>query len=243
MGCLQGRGIVGSVAGYGHDLAVGLQRFDKAFLVHWACACNDFQVFNPTCELVVGHLGNFGTCGYVPVRVGSVVPEAYLAPDLFCSAGSVAGHDLDLYAGVGHPCHSVGDIGADRIGDRGNAEESHVAAGDAPVFNWVFAIGKFLVGKSESAHRLVLVAEQQSVQLLARNAGSIGAKSEHDFGRSFDIKHGASGSGADNRGHVFALGRERKLVNARHAVAAAFIVDAFIVEPEQEGAFSRVAEN
>ena len=53
---------------------VGLKCLDKPFLVERTCSGNDFQVFDASAKLVVGHGGYFGTCSDLAAGVGGVVP-------------------------------------------------------------------------------------------------------------------------------------------------------------------------
>ena len=74
MGRFQGRSVVGAVACDRHHFVVGLKCLDKPFLVERTCSGNDFQVFDASAKLVVGHGGYFGTCGDLAAGVGGVVP-------------------------------------------------------------------------------------------------------------------------------------------------------------------------
>ena len=54
MGGLEGRSVVGAVAGNGNHLPLPLKSLDKALLVHRAGAGNNFQVHNAVKQLIVG---------------------------------------------------------------------------------------------------------------------------------------------------------------------------------------------
>ncbi len=190
MGGLEGRSVVGAVAGHGHDLVVGLQGLDESLLVHRTCACDDLHVAYALAQGGVVEFGEFHTGDDVGVAVGPVVPESYLTADLAGRAGGVAGDNLHLDACVKYFADCVGHVGADGVGDGCHAEElqalgCHLAVGYRGV-----AFADFLIGESERTHGHVLVFQQQGVDFGLGHAGGVGAHGEYDFRRALDVEYG-----------------------------------------------------
>ena len=122
MGGFKGRGIVGAVPSDGHYLVVGLEGFHQTLLVERTGAGDNFQVPYAAAQFLVGELFELRTCNDVAVSV-AVGPESDLAADFAGCAWSVAGYDLDGDSGLGGLCHSLRDVGADRVGNGHESQE------------------------------------------------------------------------------------------------------------------------
>ena len=234
MGGLEGRGVVGSVAGHGHDLAVGLQGLDQPLLVERSRPGYDFKIIHAVAQLGVAQLCELRTCDDVAGAVAAVVPKADLAAYLLGRPRCVAGYDLELDPGVQNGAHRVGNIAAHRIGYRHDAEEHEIFLLKASPLDGRFAGRQFLVGEAERAHRLVLILQQPGVEIRARHACRVAAHSEHNLGRSLDVQQPAPVGRFNHRGHVFAFCREGEFLQTFHAGAQRPVVGPPAVQPQKQ---------
>ena len=254
LGGVQGRGIVGSVSGHGHHLAVLLQGFDQAFLVHRTGAGDDFELPYPLLEFLVAQFGELRAGN--PVFFGVFrFPQMHLAGNFGRCGWRIAGNDFDVDAGIDAFLDGGRHIGAYRVGDAYEAHElERQARFEAAVFKAAFVAFRIQFGKGEAqgTHGFALIAEKLVIDVffpighglvLSVHTDAL-AEVEQDFRRAFDIEHAAVGEQerVDHGGHVFALGGECELLFDTGRFPDAGIVFALVAEPEQQGSFGGVAD-
>ncbi len=115
---LEGRCVVGAVAGDGHDFAEFLQRFDEAFFIHRARSGDDFETAHPSEDLIVGEGGEIRACDYVVIAVAAIVPKARLTAYFLGGPGGVAGDDFYVDSGLDYLAHSIRDVFSDGVRNR-----------------------------------------------------------------------------------------------------------------------------
>ena len=244
MGLLQGRGVVGAVAGDRHHLSYALQRLHEPLFVHRSGAGNNLQVHHMFVEPSVAELLKSRTGDDVALAVG-VGPESNLPANLAGCGGGVAGDNLHCYARIHALLHGCGHFLAHRVADGDDALQLEAVGGEAPLTEHRFTLGHLLIGKAQRAHGLTLVAEHAVVELSGQLAVHVGlAERQHHLGRTLHVDHfPARLSRPHDRRHVFAFGRERQFIDDVGVLAQRHVVGAVVAQPEQQGTLGGVAHH
>ena len=165
-------------------------------------------------------------------------PQADLPSDFLGRGRRVARDDLHGYTRVEAFADGCRHVVAYRVRNGRDADEGQRAFGERLLAS--IGLG-FAIGKPQRSHGHVLISRQLSYDFLL--VAEAAAPVEYDLRRSFHIQHAPFGRRFDERGHEFALGRERELVDDPGRIAQRGVVDAPVAQPEQQGSLGRVADH
>ena len=125
MSSIQGRSVVGAIAGDGNHLALLLQQSDKARLVVRTRTRHDFYLGCALGGLSVVHSGKIGTADYRVITV-LVGPQTHLTANLTCRATGIASDDFHFHTGIAAILDSGRHIGAHRVADGDKAQVQRI---------------------------------------------------------------------------------------------------------------------